>query len=56
MIRFIFIAAFFITSCNNGAQAPGEKADSPYNAITDTSKHTQDTLVVPDSTTPTVTH
>ena len=52
----IYIIAVAMAACSNSAVKSPENTDSSYNAITDTSKVTQDSLAVPDSATPTVTH
>ena len=54
LVYIIAIAA--ITGCNNKSAETEEKADSSYNAITDTSTLTQDSLAVPDSNTQSLTH
>jgi hypothetical protein len=58
MKTFIWIALILGLSmgCNNEPAQTEKSADSPYNAITDTSKVTKDSLAIPDSSARNLTH
>ncbi|HEU0111059.1 MAG TPA: hypothetical protein VFQ73_09295 [Flavisolibacter sp.] len=49
------IALAFLSSCNESGTS-GNSSDSSYQSITDTSVLVNDSLPIPDSTTPTVVH